>query len=362
MGWADICTWSTKRLSRVEATPSLSRRRAVRRTALAWASGLLLGFALACQATIWLEPAPPELAVVEQLALQLSACAVLSAMLALLLRRWLRLAASLALAATLAAPTVNQAIDAGGAPGLSGATTLKVLSVNLWHIAPRRAATVAALIDSGADVIGLVEMTAEWRRSLQPVIDRYPYRVDCFAQEPDCETMLLSNWPIERPIAGRIWKSNPIVAGGDILWQDRRLTILVTHLTRPLVRKEESRWYDAAAADPADYLEASVPFNRQATQAGRLARFLNGQAPDLVLLGDMNAVPWSRVQRAFRARTGLDNRAGWAATWPAQLPWPLRLPLDHVLARGRAVVSGFAAGTRIDSDHLPVLAEIGWRE
>ncbi|MBL9036090.1 MAG: hypothetical protein JNN33_15100, partial [Rhodospirillaceae bacterium] len=122
MGWADICTWSTKRLSRVEATPSLSRRRAVRRAALAWASGLLLGFVLACQATIWLEPATPELAVVEQLALQLSASAMLSAMLALLLRRWLRLAASLALAATLAAPTVNQAIDAGGAPGLSGAT------------------------------------------------------------------------------------------------------------------------------------------------------------------------------------------------------------------------------------------------
>jgi len=76
----------------------------------------------------------------------------------------------------------------------------------------------------------------------------------------------------------------------------------------------------------------------------------------------VDGAPWGRVQRAFRAKTGLDNQAGWDFTWPSSLPWPLRLPLDHVLARGHLVVTKFAAGPEIDSDHLPVIAEIGWRD
>jgi endonuclease/exonuclease/phosphatase (EEP) superfamily protein YafD len=79
-------------------------------------------------------------------------------------------------------------------------------------------------------------------------------------------------------------------------------------------------------------------------------------------MGDLNSAPWSRVQSAFRAKTGLDNQAGWAASWPSFVPWPLRLPIDHVLARGHLVVTRFEAGPRTDSDHFPVIAEIGWRD
>lgn len=344
-------------MSRSEVTSPGSAKRGLRRIGLSWAAWLLLGPAMICQAVIWVAPAAPELAVIEHCAVQLAAMAALAGLLAAALRRWARVAAALVLAASLAAPTFD-----GGDGAPVGPERLKVMSVNLWHIAPDRRSTVETLMASDAEIIGFVEMTPEWRRALAPVIARYPHRVDCFAIEPDCETMLLSTWPIERPVAGRIWKANPIVAGGDILWRNRRLTVLVTHLTRPLVRKEDSRWYDAAAPDPAAYLGSSVPFNRQATQAGRLAKFLNGRAEDLVLLGDFNAAPWSRVQRAFRAKTGLHTQAGWIATWPAQLPWLLRLPLDHVLARGHPVVAAFGAGPHIDSDHLPVLAEIGWRD
>lgn len=341
------------------AAPSTANGRNKIGAVLSWIAWLSMGFALAAQVTIWIGPASPELAVAEHLAVPLCACAVFSAAIALSLRRWGRLVASLALAVTLAVPTLG---DSATAPAPSDRTRLKVLSVNLWHAALNHDSTIAALMNSEADVVGLVEVTEPWRRALQPVIEKYPYRVDCFEIEPDCETLLLSNWPIERPVAGRIWKSNPIIAGGEIIWHGRRLAVLVTHLTRPLVHKENSRWYDASAPDPAAYLEGSLPFNRQATQAGRLAKYLNGLAPDLVLLGDLNAAPWSRVQRAFRAKTGLRNDAGWAASWPAWLPWPFRMPLDHILARGHPVVTGFTAGARIDSDHFPVIAEIGWRD
>lgn len=336
-------------------------RRGIRLAHFIW---LMLGLLLACQITIWSKPAPPELAVLEHFAIQLSGLAVLSAVLSLLLRRWLRLALSLALAVSLAAPTVAESglANSGQAPGLADPARLKLLTVNLWHDAPEHQATINALMGSGADVIGLVEVTPAWREVLQPVIAAYPYRVDCFASERDCQAMLLSKLPMEKTFAGRIWKSNPIIAGGEITWQGRTVAIVATHLTRPLVRKDDSQWYDAAAPDLADYLAESVPFNRQATQAGKLAKYLNSLPADLIVLGDFNAAPWSRVQRAFRARTGLENHAGWASSWPAWAPWPLRLPLDHVLSRGHLVVAGFTAGPEIDSDHLPLAAEIGWRD
>jgi endonuclease/exonuclease/phosphatase (EEP) superfamily protein YafD len=105
-----------------------------------------------------------------------------------------------------------------------------------------------------------------------------------------------------------------------------------------------------------------LPLSRQAGQAGLLAKYLNRQPRDLILMGDFNSVPWSRVQRAFRGKTGLDNEAGWASSWPTFLPWPLRLPIDHILARGHLAVTKFSAGPETDSDHFPVVAEIGWRD
>lgn len=151
----------------------------------------------------------------------------------------------------------------------------------------------------------------------------------------------------------------PIITGGETLWNDRPIAVYVTHLMWPLAA-------DAGLPGPAGVAAAShlpgLPPIVQAREAANLALFLETQPADLVLMGDLNGAPWGRVQRAFRGKTGLENRAGWDFTWPASLPWPLRLPLDHVLARGHLVVTGFAAGPRTDSDHLPVVAEIGWRD
>jgi endonuclease/exonuclease/phosphatase (EEP) superfamily protein YafD len=123
---------------------------------------------------------------------------------------------------------------------------------------------------------------------------------------------------------------------------------------------------DQRLPGPTDVAAASslpgLPPIVQAREAANLALFLETQPTDLILMGDLNGAPWGRVQRAFRAKTVLDNHAGWDFTWPSPLPWPLRLPLDHVLARGHLVVTEFDAGPEIDSDHFPVIAEIGWRD
>jgi endonuclease/exonuclease/phosphatase (EEP) superfamily protein YafD len=320
--------------------------------------GLLAALAL-CQAVIWYGPEAPRLAVLEQFALQLGLVAALAALLALALRRWARLVLLLALTASLSWPVFA---PRGEAAAVTDPARLKVVSANLWHSAAGRDKTIAALLASDADIIGLVEATPAWRPALQPLFAKYPYRVDCFDLDPECQTMLLSKLPIDKPIAGRVWKATPIVAGGEIRWNGRAITVLATHWFRPLLRSDESAW-GADDAKRSAYLAAGLPVSRQAGQAGLFAQYLDRDVPpELIVMGDLNGAPWSRVQRAFRARTGLDNAAGAAATWPSFLPWPLRLPLDHILARGHLVVTKFETGPRTDSDHLPVVAEIGWRD
>ena len=319
----------------------------------------LAGALALCQATIWVKPEAPMLAALEQFALQLGLVALLATALALVLRRWARVILLAVLTATLSWPVFGHR---GEAAMLADPGRLKVVSANLWHSAAGHDRTIDALLASDADIVGLIEATPRWRPALAPLLAKYPYRVDCFDRDPECLTMLLSKLPIERPIAGRVWKATPIVAGGVIRWNGRPITVLATHWFRPLLRSDQSPWGADDGARSA-YLADGLPVSRQAGQAGLFAKYLDREAPgDLIVMGDLNGAPWSRVQRAFRAKTRLDNQAGWAGSWPSFLPWPLRLPIDHVLSRGHLVVTKFEAGPRTDSDHFPVTAEIGWRD
>ena len=322
---------------------------------LLWCLGAAL---LLCQAIIWYRPETPTLAVLDQFAIQLAGLALCTALLALALRRWIHLLVLAMLAATLAWPTFGGHAEAAT---IAEPARIKVLSATLWARASGHDRTLETLLESDADIIGLIEVSPSWRPVLAPLFAKYPYRVDCFDIDPECQAMLLSRLPITKPIAGRIWKATPIVAGGEVLWNGRPITVLATHWFRPLKRSDRSPWGADDAARRA-YLADGLPVSRQAGQAGLFAKYLNRQPDDLILMGDLNSVPWSRVQRAFRDKTGLDNQAGWASSWPSFMPGPLRLPIDHVLARGHLVVTEFAAGPETDSDHLPVIAEIGWRE
>ena len=177
---------------------------------------------------------------------------------------------------------------------------------------------------------------------------------------PECETLVLSKLLITAPRAERVLGGAPVVVGGEVDWNGKRFEVLATHLAWPFTPDYGKRWRIDPDAAPA--LAGRLPASRQASQAENLAKLMNALPPDLVLMGDFNGAPWSRLQSAFSTATGLENAAGWELSWPTMLPWPLRLPIDHVLSRGHLVVTEFSAGPEIDSDHFPVIAEIGWRD
>jgi endonuclease/exonuclease/phosphatase (EEP) superfamily protein YafD len=334
----------------VAARPIVRRPSAFAQLLWLLASGLLL-----CQMSIWWQLNSPRLALLDEFAVQLSGLALVGAVFAVAVKRWKLAAVLITLAATLAWPLLAHR---GQAAVVADGPRLKVVSANLFYFAKDYQRTLDFLMSSESDIIGLIELTPAWQRALAPLIAMYPHRVDCFDGGDYCEHMLLSKLPIVKPYAGGAGGDAPIIAGGEIDWNGRHIAVYATHLMWPLAT-------DQSLPGPTDVAAASylpgLPPMVQAREAANLALFLETQPADLILMGDFNGSPWGRVQRAFRAKTGLNNQAGWDFTWPASLPWAFRLPLDHVLARGHLVVTEFAAGPEIDSDHLPVIAEIRWR-
>lgn len=77
-----------------------------------------------------------------------------------------------------------------------------------------------------------------------------------------------------------------------------------------------------------------------------------------LLIGDLNASPWSTPRKRLRNATGMREGSPGVTTWPAALPWLLRIPIDSVLMRGPIEVTRAETAERVGSDHLPVIVEL----
>jgi len=241
---------------------------------------------------------------------------------------------------------------------------LKVVSANVWYRNDDYRAAVNYLSAADPDVVSLLEVTPQWLKALEPLYARYPYRIDCMDRMPPCETMLLSKLPILKSYAGMIDGRSPTIVWAEVEFQGRPIIVAATHLTWPLLPATVNRDATAAGMLQSPPMIGTAPL-LQSQQAENLAQYLatiGGEVHgDIVLMGDFNGVPWGRTQAAFRAATSLDNRGPAVPTWPSWQPEWARLPIDHVFVGGDLVRLTFGHGNYINSDHLPVAAEIGWK-
>jgi endonuclease/exonuclease/phosphatase (EEP) superfamily protein YafD len=282
----------------------------------------------------------PPLRLFENFSAQLGAATLILLLGTLLLRMW-RWAALAALTAlwhvSLVVPFVLPMFAQQSAVVPASGSPLELLSLNLWNKSDHMAETVDYLSHSGADVIGTVETTREWRAALQPLEKIYPYHIDCVGVVHRCGVALFSKLPIRASFADRINGELPIVAWATVDWEGKPLTVAELQLLDPLIGLSE-RFQDH--------------------QAAVMTGYFSSFAGDLILMGDFNSAPWSRLQMRFRAATGLDNRGRLAFTWPSWAPMVFRLPIDQIFSRGAVAVRGYRAGPAVGSDHLPVLADI----
>ncbi len=103
---------------------------------------------------------------------------------------------------------------------------------------------------------------------------------------------------------------------------------------------------------------------RSALRNGQLAfaaEWSNRQQGPHVVVGDFNATPWSYPFRRLQAQTDLRNSQhgfGIEATFPADLFFGLRVPIDHLLHSPHVVVADRRLGPTLGSDHFPLVVEL----
>ena len=81
-----------------------------------------------------------------------------------------------------------------------------------------------------------------------------------------------------------------------------------------------------------------------------------------LLAGDLNATPWSMALDPLHATDLRDGRLGFGylGTWPARLPAPVRIPIDHLWVGPGWCVRSFEVGPNIHSDHLPLAVALSF--
>jgi endonuclease/exonuclease/phosphatase (EEP) superfamily protein YafD len=111
-------------------------------------------------------------------------------------------------------------------------------------------------------------------------------------------------------------------------------------------------------------------FHARNLQLDRIDQYVQQLETPVLLLGDLNITMWSPYYKRFVKNTGLQNaRRGFGVlpTWPmpgtyAALPdllhRLLQIPIDHCLVSSDIRVAAVHTGRDVDSDHLPLIADL----
>ncbi|QQA45089.1 endonuclease/exonuclease/phosphatase family protein [Pelagovum pacificum] len=190
-----------------------------------------------------------------------------------------------------------------------------------------------ALRDSGADVIALAE-AGPAREMAARLADLYPHHIGC---DPGCGTLVLSRYPVEDTML------RPMEGGADRLIRftltvgARPIDMLAVHMGKP--------WYLSVSQS-------------ETWRLNRIVANLVDRGRPLIVMGDLNAAPWSRRLQRLEERRGLAHARWPVATWPAALG-PLAVPIDHVLLGEGAAFTGLEAwGGDLGSNHRGLIARI----
>lgn len=152
----------------------------------------------------------------------------------------------------------------------------------------------------------------------------------------------------KRPIHGFQVQEPGSLLDGVVEFEGRPLRVIGAHPMRP------------------GYMHDTARRNVTLARLGELA----AGSPAVVVLGDLNVTQFSpRWDELLEGGRLSDTRRGRGlmGSWRVQIPklgWkpPLpRRPLDHVLLGDDLVVVDRRLGPDLGSDHLPVVADVGWR-
>ncbi len=246
--------------------------------------------------------------------------------------RWARIASLMAVAAiALNVYALLSVSVATQAP--ANASSLRVVAFNLLGNDRRIDAVVDWLRQEKFDLVSFEELTPGFAAQLGGLADIYPYRLMA-PRKGGFGIGIISRHPFtEQETLFADSKLRPVLRVG-IDFNGTALEIVALHPPPPLSA--------ALAREHDDTLNglAKLPAN-----------------PRRIVMGDLNAAPTSFALRRLMAQLELVGDGVLPRlTWPSSYPWPLRIPIDHILVGNGLALSGVQSGPAFGSDHLPQIA------
>ncbi len=216
------------------------------------------------------------------------------------------------------------------------AFTLVQLNLNYLNRNADDAVRMVREID--ADVVTLQEVSSFVFVEVASLFKDYPYNVVCQYSRVGAVAVFS-----RLPFASEVGPRQGCVVGEGLGWirvkvGDRPVTVASMHLTWPF------------------------PFG-QSAQVDRLEAHLRALPRPVVVGGDFNAAPWSHSVRRVGEATRASVVQGLRLTlYRPSLDWVpgLGLPIDHVLTAPGMVTHSIRRGRNVGSDHLPVVARLGF--
>lgn len=212
---------------------------------------------------------------------------------------------------------------------------IKLLHANVYKENQETAALLAQIDAEDPDLVILQEMSSIWLTTLQGLSEEYPYSV-AEAQEGAFGIGLFSKFPLDD---ARIVSTPP----------------LELPEIRAVVRIGEQR-LNLVSAHPMPPVSRAGTEARNAQLAALGDELAKATRPTL-FIGDLNISMWAPTYQSFENASGLRNSRqgfGLEATFPAFLRIA-RIPIDHCLVSEEFSVLDFRTGSKIGSDHLPIV-------
>jgi endonuclease/exonuclease/phosphatase (EEP) superfamily protein YafD len=218
---------------------------------------------------------------------------------------------------------------------VAGDFSLHVVSLNVLMSNQDKQAALDYLLACDADVITLLEVDQHWVDAMEPLRKQYPYRI-VHPRPDNFGIAMFSRVPWEQPEVLHLGLPSIQV---QLQHQGHRLVIIGTHPMSP------------------GGVGRSM---KRDSQLRQLAAHVEQLQQPVLLVGDLNATPWSAGMRIITSgKLGFRSLAApWVPTWRAR--WPVAVPIDHALATAPLVITRRSVGPDVGSDHRPIDVTVGW--
>lgn len=211
---------------------------------------------------------------------------------------------------------------------------LRIYSANVYIGNDRPEDLLERIEASRADIIALSELTPSMAERIAALTKSFPYTIGLPPPSPSGPVILS-----KLPFATSKLSADPPYAEADVVRDSKRLKIVNLPSAPPIAPSSLARRDRALEVVSASIRDAHVP---------------------AVVVGDLNATPWSNAIASFSEAAGLhDPRRGIGLlpTWPSWLPIG-RIPIDYCLVSRQIAVRTLVTDALPGSDHLALVCEV----